>query len=363
MEDRITKINSLKFNPGDAVCVMDSYTNKFSNPTYEIVRKAEPEEYSHLWNTDIDAYVVKFVKAGSELNGSENIIPVTRLKKCDELNEEITQVASVDAGKITVFGNDGNTGDWYEKLFELNDHDNSSNFIIKSYTVENTGGGTLVAMGTLENGKYFGLSNENLVIFDENYHLAYLDMDSDDLTDWEEEHAVEFYNEEEDEYYAVANQIKEFKKEKIEETEELDLYEELDILLDYLNEHTAYNWTANEMYDNCAIMETDEDYVEVYVKFRDNGDKYYTINDEEEYEDLETLISELPILDVNETDDEELEEIMDIIESMKQQGLDSDGWKKEDIMQELGANQGYDREEQPIMYNKIISQLKNLGEI
>ena len=47
-------------------------------------------------------------------------------------------------------------------------------------------------------------------------------------------------------------------------------FDKLNELIAYLNEHTDYSWDANEMYDNCAIAESDEDYIEVFIELDEN---------------------------------------------------------------------------------------------
>lgn len=134
----------------------------------------------------------------------------------ENMNEEATQVSNVDAGKISVFGNEGNNkfkdNNWYEQLFELNDfNDIPLEFRVEDYTVENTGGGTMVAMGKLKDNNYFGLSSEFLAVFDEDYHEAYLA--EEDITEWEEEHRINYFDYYDEEYNIVASQVKGFEVE------------------------------------------------------------------------------------------------------------------------------------------------------
>lgn len=39
----------------------------------------------------------------------------------DKLEEDVTQVSNVDAGKIDIFGTKNDEEDWYEALYELKD--------------------------------------------------------------------------------------------------------------------------------------------------------------------------------------------------------------------------------------------------
>lgn len=146
----------------------------------------------------------------------------SRLIKEEPLQEEATQAAAVDGGIVSVFGsNGGNKFDednWYKQLFELNDIEEATiedQYKIIDSVVENTGGNTLVEYGKLANGLYFGLNEEFLALYDEDYHKAYLELE--DLFDWEEEHKVKYFTSDEAEYDIVANQSKEFKKQIIDE--------------------------------------------------------------------------------------------------------------------------------------------------
>ena len=95
---------------------------------------------------------------------------------------------------------------------ELNDfNDIPLEFRVEDYTVENTGGGTMVAMGKLKDNNYFGLSSEFLAIFDEDYHKAYLA--EEDITEWEEEHRINYFDYYDEEYNIVASQVKGFEVE------------------------------------------------------------------------------------------------------------------------------------------------------
>lgn len=86
-----------------------------------------------------------------------------------------------------------------------------NNLKVINYTVENTGGNTDVAMGKLANGQYFGLSDDGLVIFDADYHKAYLSNLTAGETNWEEEHMISSYNSSDTEYEIVLDQIDELK--------------------------------------------------------------------------------------------------------------------------------------------------------
>lgn len=145
----------------------------------------------------------------------------------DNLNEEATQVSNIDAGKVSVFGSDaGNKfkeDDWYKQLFELNDMEEPTiqdQYKVEYSVVENTGGGTLVEYGKLANGLYYGLNEETLVIYNDDYHQAYLNQDEEDLYQWQEDHIINAFDPDDTEYTIVANQSKEFKPEITLENEE-----------------------------------------------------------------------------------------------------------------------------------------------
>lgn len=142
----------------------------------------------------------------------------------DKINEEATQPSNVDGGILSVFGNNGNNNfdkdNWYKQLFELNDMEEGTiedRYKIEYSTVENTGGGTLVEFGKLTSGLYFGLNEETLVVYNDDYHEAYMNQDEEDLYQWQEDHIVNAFDADNEEYKIVANQSKNFKKDIDEE--------------------------------------------------------------------------------------------------------------------------------------------------
>lgn len=98
----------------------------------------------------------------------------------------------------------------------------------------------------------------------------------------------------------------------VEDVEDDSLFEALKELINYLNKNTKYNWDANEMYDNCAITESDTDYIEVFVDIKD-GNKIYTV-DNYSYNSLEELVKNMPVLFTDEDEDYDYDE----------------GWEKEE---------------------------------
>lgn len=92
-----------------------------------------------------------------------------------------------------------------------------------------------------------------------------------------------------------------YKEEKLEESKEDDIFDAREELIDYLNKNTKYEWDANESYDNCAITESETDYIEVFVDIKD-GNKIYTV-DNYSYNSLEELVKNMPVLFTDEDED------------------------------------------------------------
>ena len=64
-----------------------------------------------------------------------------------------------------------------------------------------------MAMGQFTDGKYFGMSSEILCIFDDDYHKAW---ENDLVTEeWEQEHFIDSYDYDMEEFEIVREQIKE----------------------------------------------------------------------------------------------------------------------------------------------------------
>ena len=103
-----------------------------------------------------------------------------------------------------------------------------------------------------------------------------------------------------------------YKEEKLEESKEDDIFDAREELINYLNQNTKYEWDANESYDNCAITESDTDYIEVFVDIKD-GNKIYTV-DNYSYNSLEELVKNMPVLFTDEDEDYDYDE----------------GWEKEE---------------------------------
>ena len=97
-----------------------------------------------------------------------------------------------------------------------------------------------------------------------------------------------------------------YKEEKLQESKEDELFDAREELISYLNQNTKYDWDANEMYDNCAITESETDYIEVFVDIKD-GNKIYTV-DNYSYNSLEELVKNMPVLFTDEDEDYDYDE-------------------------------------------------------
>lgn len=106
--------------------------------------------------------------------------------------------------------------------------------------------------------------------------------------------------------------------------EEDELYDKREDLINYLNKNTKYQWDANDMYDNCAITESDEDYIEVFIEKDDNDNYIYTV-DNSSYNTLEDLVKHMPVLFTDEDEDYDYE----------------DGWEEDNEIDESKENDIY----------------------
>ena len=117
-----------------------------------------------------------------------------------------------------------------------------------------------------------------------------------------------------------------YKEEKLEESKEDDIFDAREELINYLNQNTKYEWDANESYDNCAITESETDYIEVFVDIKD-GNKIYTV-DNYSYDSLEELVKNMPVLFTDEDEDydydsdwEDLDESKDLTKTLQEMAL------------------------------------------
>lgn len=77
---------------------------------------------------------------------------------------------------------------------------------VKDFVVEQTGGYVYVAWGSFEDGTYFAISCDCLLVYDEDEYKA---MDNEDFDgyEWENEHTINSYSYQEDEYKNVLRQV------------------------------------------------------------------------------------------------------------------------------------------------------------
>ena len=156
------------------------------------------------------------------------------------------------------------------------------------------------------------------------------------------------------------------------EAKEDDIFNAREELINYLNQNTKYEWDANESYDNCAITESETDYIEVFVDIKD-GNKIYTV-DNYSYNSLEELIKNMPVLFTDEDEDydydsnwEDLDESKDLTKTLHEMALlegyedDISPQKKKfiefckDKIKDLGDIEIYDETvEENVQYHKIM---------
>jgi len=93
---------------------------------------------------------------------------------------------------------------------------------VKSFIIENSGGNIFVAWGEFDNGTYFSIGSDLLMVFDENEYMA---MESDDFDGytWEENHTINSYSYTCEEYLDVLKQL--YKRTSIHS---IDLFNEIE---------------------------------------------------------------------------------------------------------------------------------------
>ena len=77
---------------------------------------------------------------------------------------------------------------------------------VKDFTIENTGGNVYVAWGEFLDGTFFAISSDLVMIYDANEYTA-MNEDGYDGYTWENEHTIESYSYETDEYKDIQRQI------------------------------------------------------------------------------------------------------------------------------------------------------------
>lgn len=134
----------------------------------------------------------------------------------DNIKEEDATQASAFGGRVSLFGDKDNVNfnynDWYNQLFELKDYDTITKHLkVKTIKTYDTGGHTMVECGQLEDGNYFVINEETLVITDADYEEAF-DQPDVDMGQWFKEHEINTYDADfDEEYKIVANQTSLFK--------------------------------------------------------------------------------------------------------------------------------------------------------
>lgn len=158
------------------------------------------------------------------------------------------------------------------------------------------------------------------------------------------------------------------------EAKEDDIFNAREELINYLNQNTKYEWDANESYDNCAITESETDYIEVFVDIKD-GNKIYTV-DNYSYNSLEELVKNMPVLFTDEDEDydydegwEDLDESKDLTKTLQEMALLEDYEEDntispqkqkfidycKDKIKDLGDIEIYDETaEENVQYHKIM---------
>lgn len=137
---------------------------------------------------------------------------LAELESLKKKNEDATQASMVDGGRISVFGSksDNDLNDFYKELFELKDFKeiNEDDFKVISNITEDTGGHTMVIFGELANHNYFQFNEELLVLYDDDCHKAYLELEDEDYDTWKDEHMLDYYDSDESEYKIIAKQLR-----------------------------------------------------------------------------------------------------------------------------------------------------------
>lgn len=77
---------------------------------------------------------------------------------------------------------------------------------VKEFNIENTGGNVYVCWGEFEEGNFFAISDEILLIYDEDEYIAMDNEDYDGYT-WQTQHTIDSYNYDCEEYLDVLKQI------------------------------------------------------------------------------------------------------------------------------------------------------------
>lgn len=277
------------YKPGDIVQIEDTYSHKYFGK-YKVIRELTDEERNPIYGSGVIGYELETIepeKFAGEITRSNNY----RMKPYKELNEECSQasgVASGANGKIDSFPIDPKE---MEKQ-RLKEDINNPYFVIED-------NGSCYLLAGPFNNEQEARKVKNSLIKKHN-----LEDEADIIYVWNWNRIKEYTYDAYDTYKEFidgCDRAPYYKEEKLEESKEDDIFDAREELIDYLNKNTKYEWDANESYDNCAITESETDYIEVFVDIKD-GNKIYTV-DNYSYNSLEELVKNMPVLFTDEDED------------------------------------------------------------
>lgn len=277
------------YKPGDIVQIEDTYSHKYFGK-YKVIRELTDEERNPIYGSGVIGYELETIepeKFAGEITRSNNY----RMKPYKELNEECSQasgVASGANGKIDSFPIDPKE---MEKQ-RLKEDINNPYFVIED-------NGSCYLLAGPFNSEQEARKVKNSLI--KKYNL---EDEADIIYVWNWNRIKEYTYDAYDTYKEFidgCDRAPYYKEEKLEESKEDDIFDAREELIDYLNKNTKYEWDANESYDNCAITESETDYIEVFVDIKD-GNKIYTV-DNYSYNSLEELVKNMPVLFTDEDED------------------------------------------------------------
>jgi len=282
------------YKPGDIVQIEDTYSHKYFGK-YKVIRELTDEERNPIYGSGVIGYELETIepeKFAGEITRSNNY----RMKPYKELNEECSQasgVASGANGKIDSFPIDPKE---MEKQ-RLKEDINNPYFVIEDIGAAYLMAGPFKTKAEAERKKKEQIKEYNLEDEAEIIHV----WDWNTIKEFED-NAYDTYQE----FINAGDSAPYYKEEKLEESKEDDIFNAREELIDYLNENTKYEWDANESYDNCAITESETDYIEVFVDIKD-GNKIYTV-DNYSYNSLEELVKNMPVLFTDEDENYDYDE-------------------------------------------------------
>lgn len=78
---------------------------------------------------------------------------------------------------------------------------------VRDFIIENTGGNVYVAWGSFEEGNFFAISSDLVIIYDADEYKAMETDEYEDGYEWEQRHMVDSYSYEMPEYKDIQRQI------------------------------------------------------------------------------------------------------------------------------------------------------------